>query len=116
MNDNKIVYRLTKDDEALVGSVDELEPYFDKNVKFGVANAYLRNGNYHGYKVERIGVYKKLYSIYNDKCYHVFEGTMEDVCNFLYITPTRVTQVAKNNIRILKQYTIQQQGRKFVRC
>ena len=116
MNDNKIVYKLTNDNEELIGSVDELEPHFDKNVKFGVANAYCRNGNYHGYKVERIGVYKKLYDVYDNNSMHVFSGTIEEVSKFLYITPSRIMQVAKNNIRILKQYTIQQHGREFVRC
>lgn len=115
MNDNKIVYKLTKGDEELIGSVDELEPHFDKNLKYGVANAYLRNGNYHGYKVERIGIYKKLYDIYDNNSI-IFSGTLTEVSDYLYVTPTRIMQVADRGIKMFKQYTVKRNERKFVIC
>lgn len=115
MNDNKIVYKLTKDEEELIGSVDELEPYFNSNAKFGLANAIYRNGRYRGYNVERVGVYKKLYEVYKND-YHVFTGTVDEVAEYLYIPPNRVVTVAKRGITTFKEYKINQRGREFVAC
>lgn len=115
MNDNKIVYKLTKGDDGFIGSVDELERCFDSNLKYGLANAFYRNGRYHGYNVERVGVYKKLYEVYKNG-YHVFTGTVDEVAEYLCTSPNHVVTVAKRGITTFKEYKINQRGREFVAC
>lgn len=113
MRDRIIVYRLTNTEHEFEGTAEELAKEFGDCIIKSIPRAYGRNKRYHGYDVERIGIYRKVYDVYeHDK--HTFSGYVEEVAKKFNLTEIRVMQVAKNNILVRNKYRIEQFKYEFV--
>ena len=110
MNDNTTVYRLTKPSEEFVGTLNDIAKEF--NISETTLSSFFSRGRFHGYDVKKIGIKRKVYSLYkNDKL--IKTGHLEEIANEIYVRPNRILQVVNDNLKMFKEYTVTFDGFDF---
>ena len=110
MNDNTTVYRLTKSGEEFVGTANDIAKEF--NVAETTLSSFFSRGRFHGYDVKKIGIKRKVYSLYKSGKL-IKTGYLEEIANEIYVRPNRILQVVNDNLKMFKEYTVTFDGFDF---
>lgn len=104
--DNRLIYQAKKEDDTYTGTNTEVANYIGTradNLSTLCKRGYLVNG----YKLDIIGVYKKIYNVIDDKTNEViFSGTIDECANHFYLTESRIRGAAVDRSKILHQYRV----------
>lgn len=108
IRNNLIAYKITKGDECYIGSSSDVAHIMKTN-SAAISMNSLNGGTIHGWKIERLGLYKKVFNVYKDQEL-VFKGYVEDVAKKLFMTEMRVIQLTNHNVIADKQWMIKYDG------
>lgn len=108
MRNNMIAYRITKENESYIGTAADLISMLNISSS-QICQASLISGCAFGWKIERLGMYKKVYKVYKDNEL-VFKGYVEDVAKKLFMSEMRVVQLANHDVLADRQYSIKYDG------
>lgn len=112
MRDNQLVFEIKKGTGTFIGNAEMIAKVMDMCLS-NIPSAAQR-GTCKGWTIKEIGVYKKIYQIYEyDKL--VKEGFIDDIANELFISPIRVLQASKYGNKILDKYYIKFKEYELVR-
>lgn len=102
--DNRYIYKITKDSEEHIGTDTEISKIL-KIQSNSISALYFRGYKVKGYKLERIGVYRKFYTLSNENKV-IGNFVVEDIVDKLYISKQTVLSAVWNNSLVLDRYHI----------
>lgn len=108
MRNNLLAYKITKDNMCYIGSTKDIASIM-KCGQSNISIASLNGGTVDGWKIERLGLYKKVFKVFQNQEF-VFTGYIEDVAKKLFMTEKRVIQLCNRNIIADGQYMIKYDG------
>ena len=102
--DNRLVYKITKGDEVHIGNNREILDIL-KIHPSSLSSASLSGLKTKGFTVEQIGVYKKIYDIY-DGPELIFSGTIDEVLKHFYLSKARILKAVNRDSLILGKFYV----------
>lgn len=104
MRNNLIAYKITRYGTSFIGTHKDIAEIVEVSPST-ISGKSLNHSYIHGWILERVGLYKKVFKVYKDGQLY-FTGHSEDVAKELGITELRIAQVADYETVIKKHYKI----------
>lgn len=108
MRNNMLAYKVTKGDESYIGTYKDISKLVDYR-NMNISSASLYRGHINGWVLERVGLYKKVFELYEDDKL-IFNGFVEDVAIKLNTTELRVAQLCNHDLMAMGKYKVKFDG------